>query len=271
MARCSQCQHGFLNPQPQWDELSDYYHSNYSPYQSSHGLADEFDRTVQNARRSGSYRHVEISPGLRVLDIGCGGGSFLAVARALGGIVRGVEPSSFGVRAAREQGLEVFEGTLEDFARDAKQGTFDLITFSHVVEHLCDPIATLSLAKTLLATNGKIWVAVPNGSCYYARSLTWRWHSSDLPLHLHHFSPESMRITAFRAGLSLDSLRTYSLPKAVKGSILQELRYRWKIPRRLAQVCLSQQRIERKAAEMDQRILGEAILAEFRSSIDHEK
>lgn len=263
VAVCTQCQHCFLNPQPSWSDLGEYYHSGYQSYESTHGVGESLEKAVESARMSGSYRHVSIHSGLKVLDVGSGGGSFLCVAKALGAEVMGVEPSSHGVNSAKSLGLEVFEGTLEEFAAGKPHLRFDLITFSHVVEHLPDPIGTIALAATLLAAGGRIWVAIPNGACRFARLLEWRWHSTDLPLHLHHFSPNSLRVLADRADVSLLDLRTYSLPKSVRGSILSEWRYRWLVPRRIGSRLLSQRRVERRAARMDAEGSGEAILAEF--------
>jgi len=263
LARCSQCDHGFLNPRPSWDELGPYYHSSYAPYDALHGLPGSFEATVSEAKSQGSFRHVAIHPGQRILDVGSGGGSFLRVARALGAEVAGVEPSAFGARAARDQGLSVFEGTLEQYVASGAGDRFDLITFSHVVEHLPDPINTITLSAALLDSGGRIWLAVPNGACRSARRLGWRWHSTDLPLHLHHFSPRSMRVLSERAGVQLHDLRTYSLPKAVRGSILQELRYRWMVPRRIGSAVLTQRFVDRRATRMDADGVGEAIVAEF--------
>ena len=106
-------------------------------------------------------------------------------------------------------------------------------------------------------------MAVPNGACRSARRLEWRWHSTDLPLHLQHFSPQSMRVAAERAGLLVRSLQTYSLPAAVRASILSEWRFRWGVPRRIGCTLLSEKFVDRYAARLDRGLAGEAILAEF--------
>jgi SAM-dependent methyltransferase len=208
---------------------------------------------------------VRIRAGLRVLDVGCGGGSFLRVIKELGAVTFGVETSPDATQVARGQGLEVFNGTLEDFAGNGKAGEpFDLITFSQVVEHLPDPIRTLSLTPRFLAPGGMVWLSVPNGACNAARQLGWRWHSTDLPIHLHHFSIESMKIAAEHAGLAPERIYTFSLPSSVRGSMLSALRTRWRIPARVATALLSDARVARRAADLDARAAGEAIIAELR-------
>ena len=262
--QCERCNHRFLNPQPTWEELRDYYHEQYKAYDPSHGLESDFDAVVQRARECGEYRHVSIRPGMRVLDVGCGGGSFLRVARELGAKVEGVEPSTVAAQRACQYGLSVFKGTLEQYAGQVgSDNLFDLVTFSHVIEHVPDPIETLATAGGLLNENGMIWVKVPNGDCRFARALGWRWHSTDLPLHLMHFSLTSIRVTAEHAGLSVRRLYTYSLPRAVGSSIILMLKHRWMIPARVGRRLVWAGYIARKAVELDRKSVGEAIIAEL--------
>src|SRR5437868_5685468 len=76
---CSRCGLRFLNPQPTWAELAPYYSANYGAYSPSHGVGDAASeqQIVERARRKGEYRHIPIRENLRLLDVGCGGGSFL--------------------------------------------------------------------------------------------------------------------------------------------------------------------------------------------------
>jgi 2-polyprenyl-3-methyl-5-hydroxy-6-metoxy-1,4-benzoquinol methylase len=103
-----------MNPQPTWDELSVYYSSDYSPYEPMHGSDADDAASAAHARSAGKLRHILLPTGLRVLDVGCGGGYFLRVARLLGADVEGIEPSPHGVEQARKSGLQVFNGTVQD-------------------------------------------------------------------------------------------------------------------------------------------------------------
>ncbi len=263
LVRCLDCDHGFLNPQPQWDELAEYYHSAYPPYDPNHGVTEDFEAVAASARETGTYRHVSIRPGLRILDVGCGGGSFLAVAQKMGAEVQGVEPSEVAAERARQLGLNVTTGTLETFAETNPDARYDMITFSHVVEHLTDPVHTLKVAASLLNKEGMVWVAVPNGACGFARRLGWRWYSTDLPLHLQHFSITSMKTTAERAGLKVETIYTYSLPAAVRMSMLVEWKQQFRIPQRISRAIWTEQRAEKLAKKLDQESAGEAILVEM--------
>ena len=114
--RCNTCSHGFMNPQPSWEELTPYYSADYDPYDPSHGASNADDKVVEQARQSGEFRHVKIVPGSRILDVGCGGGYFLRIAALLGANVEGVEPSAIAAERARASGLTVFTGGVEDYA-----------------------------------------------------------------------------------------------------------------------------------------------------------
>jgi SAM-dependent methyltransferase len=260
LVRCQRCDHGFLNPQPDWSDLEPYYTSSYAPYAPDHGVDTS---AVELARATGEYRHVKIRAGMRILDVGCGGGSFLRVARELGATVAGVEPSPSGAKAASEQGLDVFHGRLEDYAQKVPESVrWDLITFSHVVEHLPEPNATLAVAGRLLAPGGRVWVAVPNGACRAARSLGWRWHSTDLPIHLHQFSTQSLRKAVEGAGLLVDRIYTYSFPPAAHASLIAMAR-KWGVPVRVSGAIVPMSISRWFGRRADNAGRGEAIIAEM--------
>ncbi|MDP7151107.1 MAG: methyltransferase domain-containing protein [Paracoccaceae bacterium] len=230
--RCRTCRHGVIHPAPTAEKLNEYYSAGYDPYDSDHGLAEDMAAVVRAAKATGEYRYVRIAPGMRILDVGCGGGSFLAVCRALGADIFGVEPSDDGVATCQKAGIPVFHGNLTAFL-DSTDQTFDLITTNHVVEHHPEPTALIHEMTTLLAPDGEIYIAVPNADCFFSRKLKARWHSSDLPVHLQHFSEPSLRRLVEGSGLTIKSLRTIS-ENSLPNSAAQYLRAAFMIPQRLS-------------------------------------
>jgi len=106
--------------------------------------------------------------------------------------VAGIEPSS-SAAAARECGIDVFTGTVEEYI--AQNGTgekFDVILCSHTLGATPFPVETLDGMRQLLAPNGYIWVAVPNADCESARQLGWRWHSTYFPRNFIQLSPKTL-------------------------------------------------------------------------------
>lgn len=78
--------------------------------------------------------------GKRLLDVGCGAGSFLMAAREYAQSVAGVEPETGFQKHFSEHGLTVFK-SIEDISSSYE---FDIETLFHVLEHIKDPIAFLT-------------------------------------------------------------------------------------------------------------------------------
>lgn len=170
--RCAACQLGHTTPQP--DDLAPYYGTQY------HGRRHGFTARYSDARRLRCLRDVAPAPG-RLLDVGCGDGSFLLAAREKGWSVVGTELNPALARAA---GLDVYSTVPEVSAH----GPFDVITFWHTLEHMKDPRAMLGHARSLLAPNGVVLVAVPNAGSTQAVHFKEDWFHLDVPRHLFHFS-----------------------------------------------------------------------------------
>jgi SAM-dependent methyltransferase len=142
-----------------------------------------------------------------VLDVGCGGGAFLAGMRSLGWRVLGVEPDPRAVEVARTvRGLDVREGTLEEQRFPADR--FDAVTSSHVIEHVHDPVAFLGECARVVKRGGRVVVVTPNTESLGRRRLGTSWIGLDPPRHLHLFSCATLRRLAERAGLSVLSARS---------------------------------------------------------------
>jgi SAM-dependent methyltransferase len=260
---CDECGHGFINPQPDAETLNQYYNSSYDPYHEDHGAEGNDDQIVTEARRSGEFRHIPIPTGKRVLDFGCGGGFFLRICRKLGAEVQGIEPSPHGAEITRRQGIPVFEGSLDEFLPGHGDDRFDVITSNHVIEHVPDPIRALAGLGRLLAPEGMMTIAVPNAASSFARALRSDWHSTDLPVHLHQFSPESLKVAAERSRLSVQEIGTTSLVASVGASMRLLLRKNYFLPQRLTARLPLDTFYSRVAERQDAERRGEALLARF--------
>lgn len=141
------------------------------------------------------YRHLPRRPesGGRVLDVGCGDGSFLLLARSCGWDVMGVDPDPKAGSIRR--GFPVRQGGIE--CLDGESDLFDAITLSHVLEHVHDPVAVLCRCHALLKPRGQLWMETPNidalGHTRYGRD----WRGLEPPRHLVIFNRNSVE-TALR-------------------------------------------------------------------------
>ena len=125
----------------------------------------------------------------RLLDVGCGDGSFLALMDSIGWDVMGCEPDPEAARIAKERfGLHVIAGMFEDI--DITSNSFDAITLSHVIEHTADPYRTLRRCFNMLRNGGSLVLITPNIRSLGHRLFGSSWYNLDPPRHLVLFSPE---------------------------------------------------------------------------------
>jgi SAM-dependent methyltransferase len=157
-----------------------------------------------------------------VLDIGCGGGGFLARLLPLGVECHGTEFSAATAeRASRIPGLRIRVGTLS--ADDFPAGFFDLVSAWHVLEHLPDPDRALRLSHLWLREGGFLLLAVPNIDSWQARVFRGSWFHLDPPRHLYHFNRRSLHDALRRAGFSVVRETTLSWEQNVYGIVQSAL------------------------------------------------
>lgn len=149
---------------------------------------------------------LEPHPGGRALDVGCGSGATLAQLRDLGWQVEGVDFDPAAVAAARERGLEVQLGSLEEQRYPAAR--FDAITVSHVLEHVPNPVGLLSEARRILAPGGVLVAFTPNARSLGHRRHLRHWRGLEPPRHLQIFSSQALERAVGRAGFARFSVRS---------------------------------------------------------------
>lgn len=144
------------------------------------------------------YRHLPARPG-RLLDVGCGNGVFLMRAKEAGWSTQGIEPDPKAVAAAQRAGLDVVEGTL-DSCPDL--GLFDVVTASHVIEHVHDPRGFLRQIHDRLRPGGQLWLATPNAGSLGHRMFGKAWRGLEPPRHMTVFSLPALRLLLEQAGFA---------------------------------------------------------------------
>ena len=104
-----------------------------------------------------------------LLDIGCGAGDFLAMARKQGFKVYGLELSAPAAKLATEYyNIQV---DLQDIADDPREGFFDVVTLIGLLEHVIDPRDMLRHAHRLLSSNGILFIYTPVWGKWLFRNL----------------------------------------------------------------------------------------------------
>src|SRR5262249_49813047 len=142
-------------------------------------------------------------------DVGCGSGGSLGVARALGWQVTGIEVDEAAAAKARRFASELYVGDL--LSAPFAAGRFDVVSAFHVLEHVPEPVAGLRRLLAVLrgrlqwlAPGGILIVEVPNAGGLGAAMFGKAWSGLELPRHLSHFSPVTLRRAAEQAGGRVD-------------------------------------------------------------------
>src|SRR3989339_459017 len=143
----------------------------------------------------------------RVLDIGCGDGFFLYLARERGWEAHGVEASKAAVDFANKRyGVEASYGAVEKL--NSKKGDFSLITLWNALEHMDDPLSSLNAVRGLLTAEGILAVETPNYRNIWFKyrvleNALLRADGLDIPGHRYLFTPKALRYMLDKAGFDI--------------------------------------------------------------------
>ena len=214
LVRCDACGHLATAPRLSQSEIPALY-GNYYPRKSLSAEQVRSEAAKVNAPFAGLRRwwngtdnqgQYGVQTGQLVLDVGCGGGSSLLEAQALGAQAFGIEADPNVGPIARALGLNVHLGSLDESPFPSK--VFDLIVMNQVLEHLPDPDEILLQLSERLAHNGILRLVVPNTDSLWRRLTGLRWINWHVPYHQHHFNKHRLGRLAARCGLKVTRSRT---------------------------------------------------------------
>nr|WP_317630648.1 class I SAM-dependent methyltransferase [uncultured Flavobacterium sp.] len=197
------------HPQPGLDVLGKYYESEdyISHTDGKRSLFEKVYHVVKTKNLSDKVKLItKVNAGFgRVLDIGCGTGDFLSVAKSVGWQTVGFEPNEKARNLALNKNVELIENT-----SDLPDASFDVITMWHVLEHVPDVQAQIAELKRLVKDDGIIIIAVPNFKSFDAKHYGNYWAAFDVPRHLWHFSKTSIKKLVEEKEMKLDKIEPMS-------------------------------------------------------------
>ncbi len=220
VVECRACRQIFLDPLPSSEEIRVLFES---LYRSGEGSVPElknyyqfcFEDRPDNPLVEQYEAWLDVieafKPPGRVLDMGCGTGLFLAVARRRGWQPFGIDESLEATAHAREHfGLDPWVGEFETLPEFGDQ--FDLITGWDVIEHSRQPVEFARVAQRCLAPDGIVSFSTPNqlsildlvaGLIYRlsAGRITKPLEKFYIEQHFLYFTPETLRECLARGGL----------------------------------------------------------------------
>jgi len=201
LLRCSSCSLVWLKDPPSPSEMGEHY-------------GEAYDRAISTASKTSEHwfgrrdavLHFKNSGAL--LDLGCGSGGFLSAIKGPSWQLYGVEMSDNAAAIARDRcGAQVFVGDVLD--APFQPNSFDAITCFNVFEHMYEPDAVLAQVAKWLKPGGVFYTMMPNIDSAAMRIFRSYWYALELPRHLYHFSPATLKMLGENSGLTVVSIKTH--------------------------------------------------------------
>lgn len=191
--QCVKCGLAFTYPQP--EALDEQYDSAYFDlYRRRHSF--------RLKRGDTRLRRIELlrEPG-RLLDVGCSLGYFVEAANARGWKASGVEISPYASKEARDIGLDVKTGVLEDMGYS--DGAFDCVTMWDVLEHVPDPTKHMLEVRRVLTGGGLVVIGTPNLGHMLFKIKRERWRHLKPREHIFYFQQSSIAQLLRKTGFDI--------------------------------------------------------------------
>ena len=208
--RCPGCGLGVLDPRPGLESLETLYQESYFVTRYDEGAlpgSPEIRKRLSwEAQRVRFFR--SFSREARILDIGSGRGYFLLACKDLGYTVEGFDLSEDAADYVRNTlNIPVTTGAIDKapFA----DGSFDIITLWHSLEHMENPRLYLEQVHRLLRPGGFLVVEVPNHLSTDALRFGRQWDGWSLPYHLYHFTPACLDTLLGQHGFKVIRRKNY--------------------------------------------------------------
>jgi SAM-dependent methyltransferase len=217
---CPECGHRFARPMPTEEELHLLYEKEYfsgkdqyaqrilAALEENKPLTSEpaYESLFEWLDRMG-WRQWELERGAnrRALDIGCASGACLVALKLRGWTVEGQDIGGEYGDYFEQLEIPYHKIPLENIP--AENESFDLVTMTHVIEHLAEPAKTIQWCWSRLKPGGRLVVMTPAAGTVAAWLGGPLWYA--VPEHVQFFTPESLRLLGVqRVGLKPLYFRT---------------------------------------------------------------
>lgn len=198
LVKCDSCGFVFCKPIPSKEELDKVY--------EGYGRNDYLsDLTIQ------AYEKVldQMEPFRktnRLIDVGCGIGYFLEVAKRRGWEVYGTEFTEEAVKICEAKGAKMQLGVLNPANYEPE--SFDVITSFEVIEHINNPREELGHFNQILRKGGLVYCTTPNFNAVERHMLKTEWNVLGYPEHLSYYTPSTLKRVFKEIGFEARKIET---------------------------------------------------------------
>jgi 2-polyprenyl-3-methyl-5-hydroxy-6-metoxy-1,4-benzoquinol methylase len=224
LTQCARCGFVFSGRKATDQELQEHY-SKYNRASAISGITIKRYRELldmlESFRKTGN-----------LLDVGCGDGHFLAVAKERGWKVHGTEYTRAAVSICEAKGIIMYQGSLPSAPFGPTE--FDVITSFEVIEHIQHPQEEARAMFLLLRPGGACYLTTPNFNSVSRRLMGPRWNVIEYPEHLGYFTRSSLKrlfvdcgfryLKSSSTGFSLDRARAGWSSRTAKTGMDESIR-----------------------------------------------
>jgi 2-polyprenyl-3-methyl-5-hydroxy-6-metoxy-1,4-benzoquinol methylase len=210
IVECTNCHLRITQDVPSSHSIGRYYKSQeyISHTESKKGLINRLYLFARKRTLAGKLQLVQKFTGLKNgfhLDMGAGTGAFVQLMNSSGWNSLGIEPDE----DARKNAILLHKTALQNTDAFYQMGpeSFDAITLWHVLEHVHELHPYLEQLKRILKASGRLFIAVPNYTSWDAQHYNQSWAAYDVPRHLYHFSPHTIKEMVADKHLILESIK----------------------------------------------------------------
>lgn len=149
-----------------------------------------------------------LAPGSRVLDIGCGDGSFISIAKE-SFVCTGIEISDYLVSlASRRPGIKIVSGNFLNVEFSGEK--YDGVTLISLLEHLEDPLQAMKKCFAFLREGGILLLKTVNYDCLNRKIKKNSWTGFRPPDHVVYFNPYNLKLLLKKVGFK--KIKVFSMP-----------------------------------------------------------
>lgn len=201
---CKDCGLVQTNPRMNQKSYNEFYDSEYRRLYTGEDICSEAFFKNQQFQGKAIFDLIEkyIGKPLEnkfVVEIGTGAGGILQIFKDIGNKVFGLDLGSEYINYGKSKGLNLKVGTIDDIKKLKLKP--DLVIYSHVLEHILDPVRELKKLRENLKPTSLLYIEVP-GIKNLIKSYNQDFLTYLQNAHVYHFSLKTLKNIGRKAGFS---------------------------------------------------------------------
>lgn len=203
LVKCKNCGLVYVNPRLTDKSLAELYQREYFSYYVDTKSEEHMKRQETFKTEIAELERLteKLRVGRKILDVGCGGGFFLASLNSLWEKY-GVEINPAAVRYGRDTSrIDILKGDLRKI--NFPNETFDVIKMRGTIEHLFDPMSELREIYRILRKGGLIAINTPNIGSICGRIYREKFRMVCPTHHIYYFSTKTLSLMLEKVGFKV--------------------------------------------------------------------